>query len=111
MTNEEEAEDQHFAVGMDADQPGIEHGADDDDLADDGRLLGRQPIDQNAHDDAQQRPGQHRGCDHQTFFGMAEAKILGDAHAERAKDDPDHEGEVKVKEGGQQRGRMAGLEE
>ena len=108
---EEEAEDQHFTVGMDAGQPGVSHRGDDDDLADDRGFLGRQPVDQDAHDDAQQRPGQHRRRDHQTLFGMRQTEILGDADTERAKQHPDHEGEVEVKEGREQRGRVAGLQE
>ncbi len=45
------------------------------------------------------------------FCGVRQAKILGDADAERAEHDPDHEGEVEVEEGGEQRRRMAGLQE
>ena len=108
---EEEAENQHFGVGMHADLPGVGHGGDHDDLTDDRRLLGRQAIDQNAHDDAQQRAGQHRGGDHHALFGMRQAEILGDADAERAEDDPDHEGQIEVEKGREQRRRMAGLQE
>ena len=74
-------------------------------------LLRRQAIDQHAHDDAQQRAGQHRRGDHQALFGVRQAEVLGDADAQRAEQHPDHEGEVEVEEGREQRGRMAGLQE
>jgi len=108
---QEETEDQHFGVGMNAGQPGVGHRGDDDDLADDGGLLRRQAVDQNAHDDAQQGSGQHRGGDHQALLGVRQAEVLGDADAERAEDDPDHEGEVEIEEGGEQGRRVAGLQE
>ena len=46
------------------------------------------------------------------FCGMRQAEVLGDLHAERAEDDPDHEGQVEIEEGRQQRrayGRPAGM--
>jgi hypothetical protein len=73
------AEDQHLGIGMNAGQPGVGHGGEHDDLADDRRLLRRQAVDQHAHDDAQQRTGQHRRGDHQALLGVRQAKILGDA--------------------------------
>jgi hypothetical protein len=36
---EEEAEDQHFSVGMDTHLPSVSHCCDDDDLTDDGRFF------------------------------------------------------------------------
>lgn len=57
------------------------------------------------------RAGQHRGGDHHALFGVRQAEVLGDADPERAENDPDHEGEVEVEEGRQQRVRVAGLQE
>ncbi len=108
---EEEAEDQHLSVGMNADLPGVGHGGDHDDLTDDRRLLRRQAINQNAHDDAQQRAGQHRRGDHHALFGVRQAEILGDADAKWPKQHPDHEGQIEVEKGREQRGRVAGLKE
>ena len=108
---EENAQHQHLGVGMHARQPGVGERGDDDHLADDGRLLRRQAIDQHAHHQAQQRTGQHRRGDHEALLRMRQAEIGGDAHRERAKQHPHHEGEVEIQEGGKQRGRMAGLKE
>ena len=44
------------------------------------------------------------------FWAGFEREIRGDLHGERAEQHPDHEAHVKVKERGQQRGKMAGLE-
>jgi hypothetical protein len=108
---EETTEDQHFGIRMHANQPGIAERDEHDHLTDDRRLLRRQAIDENAHDNAQQRTGQHRHRHHQALLGVRQAKILGNADAERSEHDPDHEGQVEIEEGGQQGGRVAGLQE
>ncbi len=74
-------------------------------------FLGDRAIDEDAHDDAQQRPGQHRHRDHQPLLGVRQAEILGDPDRQRAEHDPDHEGQVEIEKGGQERGRVAGLQE
>lgn len=55
--------------------------------------------------------GQHRGGDHHALFCMRQSEVLGDADTERTENDPDHEGEVELEEGRQQRVRVAGLQE
>ena len=67
---EEQAENQHFGVGMHAHLPGVGHRGNDDHLTDDRRFFRRQAINQNAHDDTQQRASQHRRRHHHAFFGM-----------------------------------------
>jgi hypothetical protein len=108
---EEEAQDQHLRVAVDAELPGHGQGGDHDDLADGAGHLGLEVVHQHAHHDAQQGAGEHRGGHHQALLGVGEAQVAGDLHAQRAEDDPHHEGEVEVQKGGQQCGRVAGLEE
>ena len=48
---------------------------------------------------------------HQALFGVTQTEILSNADAQRAEDDPDHEGQVEIEEGSQQCGRVAGLQE
>jgi hypothetical protein len=107
---EEEAEDQRLLVAVDAMLPGDEQRDDDDDLADGAGHLRLQVVDQHAHHQAQQRAGQHRCRDHEALLRMGQVEVGGDLHAERAEDHPDHEGEIEVEKGGEQRRRVAGLE-
>ena len=51
------------------------------------------------------------GGHHQALLRMRQAEIVGNLYAERAEHDPDHEGEVKIKECGEQRWPVAGLPE
>jgi hypothetical protein len=71
---------------------------DHDHLTDGAGQLRLQVVDQDAHDDAQDRAGENRGGHHHSLLGVRQAEILGDLHAERAEHDPDHEGEIESKE-------------
>jgi cobalamin biosynthesis protein CobT len=67
--------------------------------------------DQDAEDDAQHGASEDGGCDHQALMGGVEMQLLGDRHAQRSEQHPDHEAEVEIEEGGEQRRQMAGFEE
>jgi hypothetical protein len=91
--------------------PGQDQAGQHDQLADHPGLLGADAVDQHAVDQAQQRAGQHGDGDHQALLGGVEVEVLGDGHAQRAQDHPDHEAEVEIQERGEQGRRVAGLQE
>jgi hypothetical protein len=93
---QEAAENQRLLVAVDTEVPGEEQGDDDDHLADGPGHLRLQVVDQDAHENAQDRAGEHRGGHHHALLGVREAEIRGDLHAERAEHHPDHEGEVEI---------------
>jgi hypothetical protein len=90
---------QYLVEAVDAEQPAGGQPAHDDDLADDTGLLRLDLIHQHAHDDAQQGAGQNRGGHHEALLGGAQAEAVGDLHAQRPQDYPDHEGQVEVEKG------------
>jgi hypothetical protein len=65
----------------------------------------------DAHEEAQDRAGEHRGGHHHALLGVCEAQILGDLHAERAEQHPDHEREIEIEKCRVQRRPMTDLPE
>ncbi len=96
---------------MHAELPRIKQCRHDDHLADRSAQLRLQVIDQQSHDDPQDGARQHRKGDHQAFLRMRELQVSRYLHRQRAEDHPDHEGQIEVKESGEQGGHMPGLQE
>jgi hypothetical protein len=83
-------------------EPGQDQAGDDDELADDASPLGADVVDQDAIDEPQGGAGEERYGDHQALLRGGEVEVLGDGHAERAEQNPDHEAEVEIEEGGEE---------
>jgi hypothetical protein len=59
-------------------------------------------VDQYASGDAQQRTGEDRDRDHESFLARVKSKISGDLNSERTQKDPNHEGHIEVEEGSEE---------
>ena len=108
---QDQPERQNLTVGMQAKEPGRDEASDDDKLGKDAGLLRTDMIHQNAVDEAQQRASQHGRGHHEALLSRIEVEGFCDRDPKRSEDHPDHETQIKIKEGGEQGRRMASLQE
>ncbi|MNJ52183.1 hypothetical protein D3C77_475060 [compost metagenome] len=108
---QEYAQQQRLLIAVDAQVPGAEQRHDDNHLANQAGGLGRQAIHQHPHDKAQDGPRQDRRGHHQAALLGGQLQVGGDLHRQRAQQVPDHETQVEIQKGGEQRGDMPGLPE
>ena len=96
---------------VDVRRPEREQAGDDDRLHDDAGQARLEDIGEEAVDDAQRRAGEHRRRDHQALLAGVEMQVLGDEDRQRSEHHPDHEADIEIEKGGDERGQMARAEE
>ena len=83
--------------------PAPDEGQQDDKLADQAGLLGADAIGEKAHHDAEERTTQDGDSDQNALLASRQPEISGDIDAQRTDEHPDHETDIKIQEGTEQR--------
>jgi len=108
---EAQTQQQGLVIAVYADKPGGQQGGNHHQLGEDTGALGRQVISQKAQQQTQYGAGKDRGGDHHAPFLCSQSQIGGNLHRQGAKHVPDHEAQIEVEKGGEQRRCMAGFPE
>ena len=107
---EREAQREHLGEAMQPELPGGEQACDHDKLHHEAGASRVPLTNQDAVDDAQQRPGEDRRRDHQAFLAGIEMQVFGDEDRQRSEQHPDGEAQIEIEETGDKSGKMTRFE-